>query len=270
MEDWFITNYVDSNPVQDQFSDYRGGFFTYDQHQGVDIALKDFTAMDTGVAVVAARCGTVTAFHDQEFDRHTNENQELWNYVTITHPDGSRAIYGHLKQHSVDVELGTVVQAGTIIGAVGSSGNSTGPHLHFEVRDPLDAVVDIFAESYNFSYEYAESAELLDAGLSVANDPAVLHSNFFHQTPALIDLVYASEGSLAWLKVVGLRQGDLLEVRLLESTGVSTVGTMVADHDYKSSYWYWNLGAIPTGQYTLDFVINGVPQPQYRTDFRVQ
>lgn len=59
-----------------------------------------------------------------------------WNggygdYVVIRHPNGTQTLYAHM--HSVIVGLGNVVQ-GQVIGYVGSRGNSTGPHLHFEVR----------------------------------------------------------------------------------------------------------------------------------------
>jgi murein DD-endopeptidase MepM/ murein hydrolase activator NlpD len=54
------------------------------------------------------------------------------NLVTVAHGSGVRTMYAHLAQ--VDVEVGQVVAAGAIVGAVGSSGVSSGPHLHFEVR----------------------------------------------------------------------------------------------------------------------------------------
>ncbi|MDM7891333.1 M23 family metallopeptidase [Curtobacterium caseinilyticum] len=53
------------------------------------------------------------------------------NQILLAHPDGSRSRYGHLSR--IDVRVGQRVDAGQVIGAVGSTGVSTGPHLHFEV-----------------------------------------------------------------------------------------------------------------------------------------
>lgn len=56
------------------------------------------------------------------------------NYVIIQHVDGNHTLYAHLAQGSITVNVGDSVKQGQVIGKVGNSGNSTGPHLHFEVR----------------------------------------------------------------------------------------------------------------------------------------
>jgi murein DD-endopeptidase MepM/ murein hydrolase activator NlpD len=61
--------------------------------------------------------------------------------VVISHGDGTTTLYAHLSSRKVSV--GQVVKQGQVIGITGSSGNSTGPHLHFEIwvngvkKDPL-------------------------------------------------------------------------------------------------------------------------------------
>jgi murein DD-endopeptidase MepM/ murein hydrolase activator NlpD len=64
------------------------------------------------------------------------------NYVALKLPDGRFAFYEHLKKGSVRVAVGDRVATGDVIGALGFSGESTGPHLHFHVANgnsPLDA-----------------------------------------------------------------------------------------------------------------------------------
>ena len=56
------------------------------------------------------------------------------NAVMVTHDNGMETLYGHLSAFISGVDVGTRVNAGTVIGLVGSTGHSTGPHLHYEVR----------------------------------------------------------------------------------------------------------------------------------------
>ena len=65
------------------------------------------------------------------------------NFVRVLQDDGLSAIYLHMRSGSVTTApLGTRVAAGDYLGTVGSSGSSTGPHLHFELRDANGNVVD--------------------------------------------------------------------------------------------------------------------------------
>lgn len=101
-------------------------------HNGLDIAGGSIY----GKPIVAARAGTV-------IDAGWNSGG-YGNYVMINHGDGFITIYGHMS--SVAASNGQSVSAGQVIGYVGNTGRSTGPHLHFEVRlngsveDPLDYV----------------------------------------------------------------------------------------------------------------------------------
>ena len=56
------------------------------------------------------------------------------NYVIIQHSDGNFTLYGHLHANTITVTAGESVEQGQVIAKMGSSGNSTGTHLHFEVR----------------------------------------------------------------------------------------------------------------------------------------
>ncbi|RIK10487.1 MAG: hypothetical protein DCC49_03390 [Acidobacteria bacterium] len=86
-------------------------------HNGIDISAP------TGTRVGAAGSGTVISAGSQG---------GYGNTVIINHGDGYATLYGHLS--SISVTSGQSVGRGTIVGTVGSTGHSTGPHLHFEVR----------------------------------------------------------------------------------------------------------------------------------------
>lgn len=55
------------------------------------------------------------------------------NMILISHPGGTSTLYGHMSK--INVKSGQMVEPGTVIGNVGSTGRSTGPHVHFEVRE---------------------------------------------------------------------------------------------------------------------------------------
>lgn len=56
------------------------------------------------------------------------------NTIVISHGNGYLSLYAHLMDGGINVSCGSIVYAGTTIGAMGSTGNSSGPHLHFEIR----------------------------------------------------------------------------------------------------------------------------------------
>ena len=85
-------------------------------HTGIDIA------SNQGTAVYASDGGSVTL---------AGWNGGYGNCIMIDHGNGYVTLYGHLS--SISVSVGQTVSQGATIGAVGSTGNSTGPHLHFEV-----------------------------------------------------------------------------------------------------------------------------------------
>ncbi len=88
-------------------------------HSGVDIGAP------SGAPVVAAGSGTVVS---------AGWNGGYGKAVIIQHNDTQQTLYGHLSE--VSVQAGQTIAKGTVIGLVGSTGNSTGPHLHFERRMP--------------------------------------------------------------------------------------------------------------------------------------
>jgi murein DD-endopeptidase MepM/ murein hydrolase activator NlpD len=89
-------------------------------HSGVDIGAP------TGAPVVASLSGTVVS---------AGWNGGYGKAVVIQQPNGVRqTLYGHLSE--ISVQAGQTIEQGTVLGLVGSTGNSTGPHLHYEDRVP--------------------------------------------------------------------------------------------------------------------------------------
>lgn len=90
-----------------------------------------------GAQVIAAREGTVVSSfngctHDYGKSESCGCGGGYGNYVVIEHSDGKTSLYGHLS--AVYVSYGDYVSTGQLIGLVGSTGYSTGPHLHFETK----------------------------------------------------------------------------------------------------------------------------------------
>ena len=85
-------------------------------HRGADITAPG------GTPITAARSGVVLV---------STYGSSYGNYVTIAHSDGTRSLYAHMSSRAVSA--GSTVSAGQVIGYVGSTGSSTGNHLHFEI-----------------------------------------------------------------------------------------------------------------------------------------
>lgn len=155
-----IVNFVDQEPLfPNQVKDWNCGARSYDQasgynHRGIDISLwpDAWNVMAAAqVEIVAAAPGVIVLKNDGNPDRSCKLSADApWNAVYIQHDDGSIAWYGHMKQGSLTPKLlGQRVEAGEFLGNVGSSGNSSGPHLHFEVYNAARALVDPYAGPCN-------------------------------------------------------------------------------------------------------------------------
>ncbi len=125
-QDTLVYNFMDDQNVWKYTVPHQGivtsGFgkralFGRKFHKGLDIDL------ETGDAVVAALEGKV---------RIARYNKGYGNMVVISHAGGLETLYGHMSQ--LNVQEGDIVQSGQLIGLGGSTGQSTGAHLHFEIR----------------------------------------------------------------------------------------------------------------------------------------
>ncbi len=92
-------------------------------HDAIDIAA------NAGTNVLAAYSGTIT---------YTGYNKYRGNYITIAHDNGVSTEYAHLQD--IVAKVGDTVAAGAVIGHVGSTGASSGPHLDFKIKENGKAV----------------------------------------------------------------------------------------------------------------------------------
>jgi murein DD-endopeptidase MepM/ murein hydrolase activator NlpD len=162
-----IPFFVDHNPAFiNQLLDYNCATRTYDtatgyNHKGTDISNFPFAwnKMDNNETVaVAAADGEIVFKQDGYFDRScTTSTTTTWNIVVLRHSDGTVSYYGHLKLNSLTTKaVGETVTQGEFLGVIGSSGQSSGPHLHFEVYNPDNKLQDPYQGTCNlmnnFSY----------------------------------------------------------------------------------------------------------------------
>jgi murein DD-endopeptidase MepM/ murein hydrolase activator NlpD len=265
-----ISNYVDHNPAYpDVLTDYNCGSRTYDtdagyNHQGIDYFLWpfDWNLTNAGaVKIVAAAPGMIVGKYDGNFDENCAFNPGSWNAVYLRHDDGSTTWYGHMKSGSLTTKnLGDMIEAGEYLGTVGSSGNSTGPHLHFEVYDADDNLIDPFAGTCNDlnaeSWWTAQDDYIvpqinrLQTHVSPPNflpcpEPAITYeSNTFNPGDICYFVLYAKD----------LSATDLCNLKITKADGSVWYDWefyQPADY-YVASYWYW--------YYTID---NDAPEGEW-------
>jgi murein DD-endopeptidase MepM/ murein hydrolase activator NlpD len=159
-------------------------------HRGAGTRFEDYYGY--GADVLAAAAGRVVgAVNDQPEDaaamRRPDESQEAYfarlqkdqgtrlakgaaaiagNYVMIDHGKSEYSLYAHLRPGSVRVHIGDSVKSGEVIGKLGSSGNSTEPHLHFHVCDKPDPLMcaGIPVNFSNVTVEWADVPRPIQSG----------------------------------------------------------------------------------------------------------
>ena len=258
--DWVINNYVDLDATSGT-RDYAGGTGsgakTYNGHNGIDIDVPNFRWMDSGVStVLAAASGVVTSVRDTEPDRNTSCAGTA-NLVQVRHADGLTAIYGHLKKGSAAVSVGQQVSAGDVLGVVGSSGCSTAPHLHFELRDAANRVVDPFRDGlWAAPPIYNTPITLMDLVIAAGSmslqqikDPAPNVKSIPNGSVLGVGVSMAGGGA-----------GDAIRLVITAPTGATVSDNPVAfTTAHRHSYWFWNTQLPPTpGVLTVSFFVNGV------------
>ena len=228
-EDCIIQNYVDLDPSE-KWHDFNCGSLTYNGHKGTDIRIRDYQAMQSGVAVLAAADGEVLALRNDMDDRGPGQTyraylekiagKECGNGVVLGHEGGYQTQYCHLRKSSVAVSKGAKVQAGDVLGYIGMSGKTQFPHLHLSLRRG-DEVIGPFTGRCSGSEANLWKEEM-------GYTPTQLFKYGFADRPQSLQSIEAAEAyrltpdskALVFLaNVVDIRRGDLQEMKILKPDG---------------------------------------------------
>lgn len=276
---WSISNHVDHNPAfPSQLQDYACGQRTYDtsagyNHAGVDIFTWPFSWYQMQFDqshVVAAASGIIVGKSNGNFDKNCSFNNSNWNAVYVQHADGSIAWYGHMKNNSLTSKsVGDAVAAGEYLGVVGSSGNSTGPHLHFEVYNHLNQLIDPYAGLCNTWGPLNDSWWLQQKPYLDPKINAVLTHSAppqFQPCPTteitnLKDFFTPSEPVTMAIYLADQQAGTSGFAQIIRPDGSVRSEFVVSFADnYSASWWYWNYNAAffdQLGMWKFIFTYNG-------------
>lgn len=223
-ETCFIQHYPDHDPGP-AAQDFACGSLTYDGHDGTDIALPSLSAMQAGVAVLAAAPGVVRGARDGRPDISVSDpaappldGMDCGNGLAIQHESGFETQYCHLKQGSLRVKPGDRVEAGTPLGAVGLSGNTEFPHLHLTLRQNGVAIDPAAPGAQGCG---ASGPDLWQTDLPAATG-GIIATGFAPQVPEFTQIKQGdvplptaqASGMVLWAYLYGTRAGDRLELAL--------------------------------------------------------
>lgn len=267
-----ISNFLDHDfAMPDALLDWDCGDRTYDtdsnNHNGTDYNSLQFSwlTMDNdGLIVTAVADGRIIDRRDGEFDRQCafDPGAES-NVVVLEHDDGTITIYAHLKNGSVTPrKVGDRVEQGDYLGVVGSSGFSTGPHLHLGVQDRFNNLYDPYAGACNglnnesywndqepYLVKSVASADTHSAQPEYPPCPQAEVPNFSN-TFSSQDTIYAS------VSVRDLQGGDVIDVEVRDPSGVTVFVSSFSDPEFgfapgATITWGFIPGrGTPAGRYT--------------------
>lgn len=239
----FIQNYVDHGGKNGPAHDYTCGPLTNPHHPGTDfrIAHEGLLTEGDGVFILAAAAGKVekvfiSSAAKSPFQRML-ENQgaehPCGTGVHLRHKGGWETYYCHLRPGSLLVKPGETVEAGQILGAMGMSGKTEFPHLHFEVRqydNPVDPfvgyangfgcrkpkLIPLWTGEAQAQLAY-QSSGVLGGGFT-ADEPTVRGARQGKYREESLQ-AGATERLTLWAEVFGIREDDRLLLEIFTPDG---------------------------------------------------
>ena len=280
---WGISNYVDHNSeYPNKVLDYNCGTKTYDtnagyNHMGVDIFSWPFgwKMMDNDeVEIIAAAPGQIISIGRSQADRSCAFNNNIWNAVYVQHADGSVAMYGHMKKDSpTSKNVGDTVERGEYLGIVGSSGNSTGPHLHFEVYSEValngvgqDVLIDPYAgdcNDMNSESWWENQKPYINTNINAVmthSAPPVFPNCPDQETTHIKNAFEPGESAHIAIYLRDQIAGTSINLQVLRPNGtLFHTWDFNLVQNYTSSWWYWIIEELPSvnGEWTWRATYNG-------------
>ncbi|MGL4424314.1 MAG: peptidoglycan DD-metalloendopeptidase family protein, partial [Gemmataceae bacterium] len=275
-KDWSITNYADIDPRTNIRSDYQGGPYQYDGHDAIDAGPINFRMQDRGVPIVAAADGVVDNIAGgNNFDRETSWNGgQNWNAVRINHGNSWQTSYGHLAAGSITVKVGDTVRQGQVIGFMGSSGISTGTHIHYNAFYRGAQVEAYFSPSSYWinPMPYAPTVPSFyfngGTGVTTADLFGTDLGEGIPQHTVLPTTGNASANVFFYIQGYNLKTTDQMTWRWIRPNGsIFQTSTFSPNQNYFYSYWYWThqLGTFQNtpGDWQIAYILNGVEQSRH-------
>jgi hypothetical protein len=272
---WFnlfaISNYLDQD-TGSGITDYNCGSRSYDGHNGTDYFAWPFQWYQYENELshaVAAADGVIILKQDNNFDQSCQwPGVSAWNAVFVQHPNGSISWYGHLKAGGLTSKIvGETVTAGEFLGVIASSGFSSGSHLHFELYDAGENLVDPYSGdcndlNTNSLWEVQEgyrdpqiNALLTHDAEMVFGCPAEEEIPNLQNTFTINQTIYVA----AYYR--DQMVDDQTTYRLIDPNGtVVDQWTHVSPDTYSASYWWWTVSFPFTffqGTYTFQAIYRG-------------
>lgn len=267
LNDFIIVNYVDWSIESAKF-DHKCGSKTYNGHQGTDFVIRSFATMDSGVAVIAAASGTVIFAKDDLFDREklSDTSKGFGNYIALSHDNKYQTYYAHIKKGSSKIKLGDFVKEGDTLAFVGSSGNSSDPHLHFELWYDSTYVVDPFKGICGNSGSLWLNPIVYDTSFSIWNTGLIgfkPNLDTLREEPSFKDVFkYGEDEAITYWNIsYGVRKYDIFKLRWITPNGQEWFSS---DYTANQDYWYfyyWDYIDVPLmsdeGIWTVELLLNG-------------
>ncbi len=277
---YYTVNFqVDHNSTpNNNLLDYNCGQRTYDwstgNHEGTDYILWPYpwkSMQEEIMEIIAAADGTIVDKRDGNFDLNcANNGNPNWNGIVLEHNDGSQTWYWHFKDGAITSKnVGDTVVAGEYLGAAGSSGSSNWPHLHFEVYDNNDNLIDPYERNCNSMNPNSWWINQQDYFIPAINRISTHDTTDFDDTCPVVEDTYAQlnffpgDDLVIRLFYRDIQQGAVTSFTLYNPDGeVYTTWNWAQNwgQDYATAHAHWQFdvtAAWPVGVYTLEATFGG-------------